>query len=66
MNGFRKAAVFVRDRCGMEKSAAKKIIKHVVSEEQAYLNLCDESYLPPDMKEALKELIQSRCLRLHS
>ncbi len=54
------------DRCGMEKSAAEKIIKHVVSEEQAYLNLCDESYLPPDMKEALKELIQSRCLRLHS
>ncbi len=50
----------------MEKSAAEKIIKHVVSEEQAYLNLCDESYLPLDMKEALKELIQSRCLRLHS
>ena len=52
------------EQCGVGKAAADKIIKKVLASEEEYLNLCDESYLPQDMKDALKELIRSRCARL--
>ncbi len=51
-------------QCGVAGNAAEKIIQKVVVAEDAYLTLCDESYLPQDMKSTMKELIQSRCSRL--
>lgn len=52
------------EQCGIGNAAAEKIIKKVLAAEQDYIKLCDESYLPQDMKDALKELIRSRCARL--
>ena len=52
------------EQCGVGKAAAEKIIKKVLAAEEEYLTLCDDSYLPQDMKDALKELIRSRCARL--
>lgn len=52
------------EQCGVGKAAAEKIIKKVLAAEEDYLTLCDDSYLPQDMKDALKELIRSRCARL--
>ena len=50
--------------CGVGKAAAEKIIKKVLAAEDDFLSLCDDSYLPQDMKDALKELIRLRCERL--
>ncbi len=52
------------ERCGMDGTASEKIIRKVLSAREEYLSLCDDSYLPADMKESLKELIRSRCARL--
>jgi serine/threonine-protein kinase HipA len=52
------------EQCGVGKAAAEKIIKKVLAAEEEYLTLCDDSYLPQDMKDALKELMRSRCARL--
>ena len=52
------------EQCGVGKAAAEKIIKKVLAAEEEYRTLCDDSYLPQDMKDALKELIRSRCARL--
>ena len=55
--------IFAR-QCGIAEAAAEKLIRGVLSAEQAILSLCDDSYLPEDLKTALKELIRSRCARL--
>ena len=52
------------EQCGVGKAAAEKIIKKVLAAEDDFLSLCDDSYLPQDMKDALKELIRLRCERL--
>ena len=52
------------EQSGVGRTAAEKIIKKVLAAEEDYIKLCDESYLPQDMKDALKELIRSRCARL--
>ena len=52
------------EQCGIARTAAEKIIKKVLAAEEDYFNLCDESYLPQDMKDTLKELIHTRCTRL--
>lgn len=52
------------EQCGVGRTAAEKIIKKVLAAEEDYLKLCDGSYLPQDMKDALKELIRSRSVRL--
>ena len=56
--------LYFAEQCGMRRTAAEKIIKKVLVSEDEYLMLCDDSYLPQDMKDALKELIRSRCARL--
>lgn len=52
------------EQSGVGRTAAEKIIKKVLAAKEDYLTLCDDSYLPQDMKDALKELIRSRCERL--
>ena len=52
------------EQSGVGRTAAEKIIKKVLAAEEEYLTLCDDSYLPLDMKDALKELIRLRCERL--
>ena len=52
------------EQCGIARAAAEKIIKKVLAAEEDYFKLCDNSYLPQDMKDALKKLLCSRCTRL--
>lgn len=52
------------EQSGVGRTAAEKIIKKVLAAENDFLSLCDDSYLPEDMKNALKELIRLRCERL--
>lgn len=54
------------EQSGVGRTAAEKIIKKVLAAENDFLSLCDDSYLPQDMKDALKELIRLRCERLAS
>ncbi|MBQ5986915.1 MAG: HipA domain-containing protein [Clostridia bacterium] len=54
------------EQCGMTRPAAEKILQSVTAAEADYLRLCNESYLPEDLKAALKELIAARCARLRA
>ncbi|MBQ9189221.1 MAG: HipA domain-containing protein [Clostridia bacterium] len=54
------------EQCGMTRPAAEKILQSVTAAEADYLRLCNESYLPEDLKAALKELVVARCERLRA
>ncbi len=64
MEAYRTAYVFVRNvfaqTIGLPEKTAEKIIKKIISNEELYLSMCDESLLPSDMKEACKCLICER------
>lgn len=45
---------------GLPEKAAEKIIQKIVSLQAQYLQMCDESYLPQEMKEAFRQLICER------
>lgn len=49
------------DRCGMNRTAAKKMIEKVVSMKDKYIDLCRDSLIPDTMKDSLCELIERRC-----
>ena len=69
MNG-KKANLSCKDfliyaeRCGIPKKAAAKIIDSVLSAEPDFLSLCEDSYLPEDLRLGQKELVAARCGRL--
>lgn len=48
------------DKCEVNRKAAEKIIKKVVSMKETYIQMCRESYLPDDMKESFEQLINQR------
>ncbi len=52
------------DYCGINKTAARKMIQDIISKENIYLDLCENSYLPRNMKDNLIELIKQRIIRL--
>ncbi len=45
---------------GIPQEAAVKMIRRVVSMKEQYLALCDQSYLPAEMKPVFSALVQSR------
>ena len=57
MNALRQAGVYVRDRFA-------GVIRSMLSHVPAWLDLCEASALPRDMKEALNALIAQRARRL--
>lgn len=48
------------NKCELNKKSAEKMIKKIVSMKDTYIQMCEESYLPNDMKEDLKQLIIQR------
>lgn len=65
MNGkkrnIRKKDFFVfAENAGLPAAAAEKIISDVVSLEDTYVSMCEESYLPNKLKLTLSDLIISR------
>lgn len=49
---------------GLPEKAAEKIIRKIVTMQPQYLQMCEESYLPTEMKESFKQLICERMLIL--
>ena len=51
---------------GVQGAAGPGVVGPMPAEmdEPDFLALCDESYLPEDLKASLKALIQSRCARI--
>jgi len=45
---------------GLPLNSAEKMMERIVRCETCYLEMCEKSYLPDDMKERLKNLIQER------
>ena len=45
---------------GLPRRSAEKMMEKIIRCEDTYLDLCENSYLPEDMKEALTELIRER------
>ena len=65
MNGkkrnIRRKDFFVfAENAGIPAAAAEKIISDVVSLEDTYVSMCEESYLPDKLKAALADLIVAR------
>ncbi len=62
----RKDFLVFADNCGIEKNAAEKMIKNLVSLTPTYLSMCEESLLPDDLKERLENIIKERTEVLNS
>lgn len=57
----RKDFFALAENIGLNKKSAEKMIAKILKLKESYIRMCDESYLPEDMKTALAELIQNRC-----
>lgn len=56
----RKDFLCFGDAIGLPQNVAEKMMDRISKCEETYLNMCEESYLPDDIKEQLKSLIQQR------
>lgn len=56
----RKDFLAFADNLGIEERTAEKLIGRVVNLQDQYLEMCQQSYLPDDMKESLSNLICER------
>ena len=63
-NLHRKDFLLFAQSCGLTEKAALSILQTVCRKKELYLQLTDESLLPADMKQALKDLIEERTGRL--
>lgn len=57
----RKDFFVLAENIGLNKKSAEKMIAKLLKLSDTYINMCMDSYLPEDMKDALAKLIQSRC-----
>ena len=53
------------DYCNLTPIVATRLINSVISKKDKLISLCNESYLPDDLKEKTIELIENRCARLN-
>ena len=56
----RKDFIIFATTIGIQEKSADKMINEIVKLKDKYIAMCDESYLPDEMKEALKILIEQR------
>ncbi len=56
----RKDFLVFADGCGITTSSAEKMIERLISMTSEFIKMCDDSFIPKDMKESLKELINAR------
>lgn len=56
----RKDFLIFADGCGITKSSAEKMIERLIFMTSEFIKMCDDSFIPKDMKESLKELINAR------
>ena len=60
-NLCKKDFLVFADACGIQKSAAEKMIAKVLSMKERYLLLCEESLLPDHLKQRFAALMEKRC-----
>ena len=60
----RKDFLVFAGQSGVGETAAEHILDMVLSAENDFYAICDQSMLPEDLKEQMKTLIRSRCGRL--
>ena len=48
------------DEVGINMSAANKIIQNIISLKDIYINMCNDSYLPDNLKIRLIDIIEKR------
>ena len=59
---IRKKDFFVfAEECGISKASAEKMIAKIVSMKPKYIDMCNGSLLPDNLKERFAELIEQRC-----
>jgi serine/threonine-protein kinase HipA len=56
----RKDFIKFAETIGIAEKTADKMIEKIVKLKDKYIAMCRESYMPDDMKEALKNLIENR------
>ena len=56
----RKDFLVFAETCGLNRKSAEKMIEKIVALKDTYLAMCQESYLPDDMKESFETLICER------
>ena len=56
----KKDFMIFAENCNINQKSAEKIINKVISMKDTYLKMCQESYLPDEMKASLEELICKR------
>lgn len=56
----RKDFLIFADSCGILRKSAEKMIKKIIVLKDTYIRMCQESYLPDDMKERFSQLICER------
>ncbi len=59
-NIHKKDFLIFANSIGLDKTVAEKTIKNIVSKEDIYLSMCDESYLSKEMKDTIKRIIKER------
>ena len=57
----KKDFLIYADHAGIGEAVAEKMIQSLLAKEKKLLQLCEESFLPEDMKQNLAALIQQRC-----
>lgn len=57
----KKDFLLFAERCGIESTPAQRMMQSVVSLQTKFISMCEDSYMPEGMKEALVALITERC-----
>ncbi len=60
MNLRKKDFLVFAENCGISRQTAQKIIQNLVSFVPKWLDMCDESLLPEELRERVKDIIQER------
>lgn len=56
----RKDFVILAETIGITEKSAEKMINKIIGLKEKYITMCEESYMPDDMKAALNNLIEKR------
>ncbi len=59
-NIHRKDFLILAETIGLSKKSAEKMIDKIIKLKDRYIEMCNTSYLPDDMKESLEKLISQR------
>lgn len=56
----KKDFLIFAEHCGITSKSAQNMMKKICSLQDKFIKQCDESYLPDELKQTMKELISTR------